>query len=245
VAAPAPKTGTRPAAVIDPESIPAWQKAATETLEAAARDGHALIIYFQGEGDTDASFVDKELAEISKAEAVFIRIAFTEDREKSPWAEESVIPTSKILSDNPSRDYGIAVGKMTVVIADSYGNEYTRINKQPKADEVKGYLKKVKENADKTSEKLRKNLDKANEALAASDRKGALKLLLKNFGEGIVGLTAQEDSIRAYHDILDAGRGELAELTEKKDGAGLKALGKEFDKTDLDKEIDEAIKALK
>jgi hypothetical protein len=134
---------------------------------------------------------------------------------------------------------------MTVVIADSYGNEYTRVSKQPKADELKGYLKKVKENADKTSEKLKKNLDKANEALANSDRKGALKLLLKNFGEGVVGLTPQEDSIRAYHDILDAARTEMGELTEKKDAAGLKALAKDFAKTDLEKEIDEAIKSLK
>jgi hypothetical protein len=231
--------------VVDPESIPAWQKASSETLESAARDGKALIIYFPGEGDTDASFADKELAEISKSDAVFIKIAYNEDREKSPWTEESVVPTSKILSDNPSRDYNIAVGKMALVIADSYGNEYTRLNKQPKADELKGYLKKVKENADKVSEKLKKNLDKANEALAASDRKGALKLLLKNFGEGVVGLTAQEDSIRAYHDILDAARTEMAELTEKGDVTGLKALAKDFTKTDLEKEIDEAIKGLK
>jgi hypothetical protein len=204
-----------------------------------------LVIYFAGESDTDASFADKELAAISKTDAVFIKVPFNEDREKSPWAEESIVPTSKILSDNPSRDYNIGVGKMTVVIADSYGNEYTRINKQPKADELKGYLIKVKENATRTSEKLQKNLDKANEALANSDRKGALKLLLKNFGEGVVGLTPQEESIRAYHDILDKARTEMGELTEKKDAAGLKALAKDFAKTDLEKEIDEAIKSLK
>jgi hypothetical protein len=176
---------------------------------------------------------------------MFIKITYTEDREKSPWAEDSVVPSSKILSDNPSREYKIEVGKMTVVIADSYGNEYSRITKQPKATELQGYIKKVKENVEKTSEKLQKNLDKANEALAAKDRKGALKLLLKNFGEGVVGLTPQEESIRAYHEILDAGRTELAELTEKGDAAAMKALAKEFDKTDLEKEINEAIKAMK
>jgi len=203
------------------------------------------VIYFAGENDTDASFADKDLADISKEDAVFVKVAFNADREKSPWAEDTCVPTSKILSDNPSRDYEIAVGKMTVVIADSYGNEYTRVTKQPKASELKGMLKNVKENADKTSTKLQKNLDKANEALAASDRKGALKLLMKNFGEGVVGLTAQEASIRSYHDILDAGRTEMAELTEKGDAAGLKLLAKDFAKTDLDKEISEAIKGLK
>ena len=203
------------------------------------------MIYFPGENDTDASFADKELAEISKADAVFVRVAYTDDREASPWGDDSVLPASKILSDNPSREYNVAVGKMTLVIADSYGNEYSRLTKQPKATELKGYLAKVKEHTDKTSEKLKKNLDKANEALANKDRKGALKLLLKNFGEDVVGLSPQEDSIRAYHDILDAARTEMGELVAKKDAAGLKALAKEFAKTDLEKEIDEAIKELK
>jgi hypothetical protein len=230
---------------VDPESIPAWQRPSTETLESAAKDARPLLIYFEAEGATDASFADLELAEISKTDAVFIKIPYTEDREKSPWAEDSVVPASKILSDNPSREYKIEVGKMTVVITDSYGNEYTRVTKQPKATELKGYLAKVKEATDKNAEKLQKNLDKANEALAAKDRKGALKLLLKNFGEGIVGLTPQEESIRAYHQILDAGRTEMAELTEKGDAAALKALAKEFDKTDLEKEIDEALKGMK
>jgi hypothetical protein len=203
------------------------------------------VIYFPGESDTDASFADKELAEISKTDAVFVKIPYTDDREASPWAEDSVVPASKILSDNPSREYKVAVGKLTVVIADSYGNEYTRVTKNPKATELKGYLKKVKEDTDKKVEKLQKNLDKANEALANSDRKGALKLLLKNFGEGVVGLAPQEESIRAYHDILDKARTEMNELAEKKDAAGLKTLAKDFAKTDLEKEIDEAIKNLK
>jgi hypothetical protein len=203
------------------------------------------VIYFPRESDTDATLADKELAEISKTDAVFLRIPFTEDREKSPWLSDSAIPTSKILGDNPSRDYNVTVGKLTIIVTDSYGNEYTRLAKQPKADELKGYIKKVKENTDKMSEKLRKNLDKANEALAAKDRKGALKLLLKNFSEGVVGLAAQEESIRAYHEILDAGRTEMARLTEKGDAAALKALAKDFAKTDLEKEIDEAIKGLK
>lgn len=233
------------AVAIDPDTIPAWARASTETLENAAKDGKVLVIYFPGENDTDADFADKDLADLSKEDAVFVKIPYTADREESPWAEDSVVPTSKILSDNPSREYKIAEGKMTVVIADSYGNEYTRTNKQPKAAEIKGYLEKVQENADKIAERLQKNLDKANQALAANDRKGALKLLMKNFGEDVVGLTPQEDSIRAYHDMVDAGRSEMSELAEKGDTAGLKALAKEFDKTELEAEITEAIKGLK
>lgn len=203
------------------------------------------MIFFAGEDDTQSSFTDKELAEISKEDAVFIFFAYNADREESPWAEDTAVPTSKILSDNPAREYEIAVGKMAVVIADSYGNEYAKLAKQPKASELKGYLGKIEDSFTKLTEKLQKNLDKANEALAANDRKGALKLLLKNFGEDVVGLTPQEDSIRAYHDILDAGRTEMGELVEKADAAGLKALQKEFAKTDLETEIEAAVKDLK
>lgn len=203
------------------------------------------MIYFPSENATDAEVADKDLADLSKTDAVFVRIPFSADREKSPWAEETVVPTSKLLSDNPSRDYGIPVGKMTIIVADSYGNEYYRMTKAPSGNQLKGYLDKVKDQVTKTNEKLQKNLDKANEYLTNNDRKNALKLLLKNFKEGVVGVQAQEDSIRAYHDILDAARSQMAELVEKGDKDGLKALAKDVDKTDMEKEIDEALGELK
>ncbi|MCB9932831.1 MAG: hypothetical protein H6841_05335 [Planctomycetes bacterium] len=203
------------------------------------------MIYFPSENATDAEVADKELADLSKTDAVFVKVPFSADREKSPWAEETVVPTSKLLSDNPSRDYGIAVGKMTIIVADSYGNEYYRMTKAPSGDQLKSYLDKVKDQVTKTNEKLQKNLDKANEYLTNNDRKNALKMLLKNFKEGVVGVQAQEDSIRAYHDILDAARSQMAELVEKGDKEGLKALAKDVDKTDMEKEIDEALAELK
>lgn len=203
------------------------------------------MIYFPSENATDSEVADKELADLSKTDAVFVKIPFSADREKSPWAEETVVPTSKLLSDNPSRDYNIAVGKMTIIVADSYGNEYYRMTKAPSGNQLKGYLDKVKDQVTKTNEKLQKNLDKANEYLTNNDRKNALKMLLKNFKEGVVGVQAQEDSIRAYHDILDAARSQMAELVEKGDAEGLKALAKDVDKTDMEKEIDEALAELK
>jgi hypothetical protein len=176
---------------------------------------------------------------------VFVKVPYTEDREKSPWAEDTVVPTSKILSDNPSRDYNIAVGKATVIVADSYGNEYYRMTKTPSGDQLKGYIAKVKDQVDKANEKLQKNLDKANDYLAKEDRKNAVKYLLKNFKEDVVGLQAQEDTIRAYHDILDTVRSQMAEMVEKGDKEGLKNLAKDVDKTDMEKEVKEAIDGLK
>ena len=203
------------------------------------------MIYFAEENATDADFQGKELAELSKTDAVFIKISYTEDREESPWAEKSVVPTSKLLSDNPSREYDVPVGKATVIVADSYGNEYYRLNGTPKADQLKASVDKVKDQSEKAAEKLQKNLDKAKDYMSKEDRKNAVKYLLKNFDEGLVGLDAQEETIRMYHEILDAARSELATLVEKKDATAIKSLAKEFKKTDMETEIDEALDSVK
>jgi hypothetical protein len=230
---------------IDPESIPNWQRPSSDTLESAASEKRALVIYFPEENSTDADFSSKELAELSKTDAVFVKIPYTADREASPWAEESAVPTSKLLSDNPSREYDVKVGSSTVIVADSYGNEYYRLSKEPKADQLKAYIDRVKDQAEKATEKLQKNLDKAKAYLDKEDRKNAVKYLLKNFDEDVVGLDPQEESIRMYHDILDAARSELATMVEKKDADGIKNLAKEFKKTDMEDEIDEALDSVK
>lgn len=225
--------------------MPSWQRVSSDTLESAAEDSLPLLIYFPDENDSDFAFADKELAAMSKDEAVFVKVPYTDDREASPWAKESVVPTSKILGDNPSRDYDVPVGKFTVIVADSYGNEYFRLTRKPSADQLRGYFEKVKDQVDKADKKLQKNLEKANDCLAKEDRKNAVKYLLKNFKEGVVGLKAQEDTIRVYHDILDTARGEMAKLVEKGDTDGLKSLAKELKDTDMESEIDEALDDIK
>ena len=205
-----------------------------------------MVIYFPEEGATDADFADKELARLSKSDAIFIRINYTEDREESPWAEDSVVPTSKLLSENPSRDYDVRVDQLTIIVADSYGNEFYRLTKIPSGSQLKSHLKKVRDKVEDANEKLQKNLDKARKSLEEKgDRKNALKYLLKNFKEELVGIEAQEESIRMYHDILDAARSEMAELKENGDIDGLKALKKDVDKTDLEEEVEEALDEIK
>lgn len=203
------------------------------------------MIYFAEENATDAAMADKELAALSRTDALFIRIAYTADREKSPWAEDTMVPTSKILSDNPSRDYKVPVGKLTIILADSYGNEYQRLNKKPTGAALQTALKKIAKDSDKANAKLQKNLDGAKAALEKGDRKGAMRLIMRNFKDGEVGHDAQVETIRTYHEILDAARGEIAEMIENKDADGIKNLQKDIGKSDLDKEIKEALAGLK
>lgn len=214
-------------------------------MESAARDNMPLVIYFPSEGATDAEFSGVDIARLSQNNAVFIKVPFTTDREKSPWLEETVVPTSRLLSDNPSRDYKVPVGKATVIVADAWGNEYYRTTSIPTVTQLRGWLVKVSDRVEKENAKLAKNLEKAREAVQNSNRKDAVKLLLTNFKDGVVGLEAQEESIRLYHEIMDATRTEVSELKAAGNKTGLQALLKDFKKTDVEKEIDEAIKSLK
>ncbi len=203
------------------------------------------MLYFPNEADSDFTMYGEDLAELSKTDAMFVEVPYTADREKSPWAETSVVPTSKLLSDNPSREYNIAVGKAAVLVCDWFGNEYFRTDEKVKADKLKAMITEVADLVEDANKKLQKNLEKAQQAVEKEDSKNALKTLLKNFGEGVVGLDAQEASVRLYHEIMDKYREQKDALVEKGDVEGLKELAKVVKKTDLEKEVDEAISSVK
>jgi hypothetical protein len=232
---------------INPADIPGWQTPSTKALENAASQNLPLVVYFPGEGDTDASWYGPELAAMAKKDAVFIRIPFNSDREKSVF-DESVIPTSKLLTDNPSRDYKIPVGKATVLVTDSWGNEYFRFPTPPKHAELKGAVDKVSDKVESTNKKLQKTYDAAKAAWDKKDNATALKSILKNFKEGVVGVSAQEETIRLYHEVMDAVRVEVKGLAEK-GGADaekqLKTMKSTYKGTAVAKDIDEALTGLK
>ncbi len=202
------------------------------------------MIWFQSEDQPDAAFAGLEIAEISRTKAVFIKIPCNTDREPSPWAEESRVPTNKLLSENPSRDYGIPVGRSTVVIADSWGNEYFRSSSTPSHRTLESYIAKVTEGVKRTNEKLQKTLDRAREAHDKQDRKAALRHIFTNFKYDIYGLPAQEATVALYRELMDDAREEINKLVEKKDADSLKALARELKRTDVEKEIDAALEKL-
>lgn len=224
--------------------MPAWQKPSTSTLESAAADQRPIVLYFADEANSDFELYGDDYAELSHSNAMFVKIAYNADREASPYAEESIIPTSKLLSDNPSRDYKIAVGKAAVLVCDWFGNEYFRTDNRVKADKLKTMIGGVAKLVEDQNKKLQKNLDKATAANEKANTKEALKNLTKNFDEGVVGLEAQEGSIRLYHEIMDSLREQKDALAAKRDVDGLKELAKLAKKTEAEKEIEAAIKEI-
>jgi hypothetical protein len=221
--------------------MPSWAKASSDSIESASAEQRPIVLYFADEADSDFEMYGEDFAELSKIDAMFMKIAYNADREVSPWAEESVVPTSKLLSDNPSREYDVKVGKATVIVCDWFGNEYFRTDNNVKADKLKAMIERVADEVEDANKKLQKNLDKANGYVEKEDQKNAVKYLVKNFDEGVVGLDAQEASIRLYHEIMDSIRSQKDELVKKGDVDGLKELSKIVKKTELEKEIDEAM----
>lgn len=231
------------------DEIPKWERADTKTLERAAKKNLPLLILFEGEDDdsTDADYLSgKDIVELATNKAVFIRVPYTKDREES-WDDGSMIPTSIILSKNPTRDYHVKVFP-TMVIADCYGNEYYKGTKKPDAAQLKRFFESIADQMKKSNEKLQKKLDEAKKSFEAKDTAKTLKALGENFATRIVGLEAQEASIKLYREVIEGGRKEVQDAIaaggkdlEKK----LKELKKLYKDTELAKEIDAALKDAK
>lgn len=203
------------------------------------------MLLFEGESDADnkAFLGGADFQKISKDWAVFVRFAHNANRDKAP-GDAAVVPVSRLLSENPGRDYDVAAGKITLIVADWHGNPYFTLTKKPTPDDLKATLKKVPAKIEETEKRLQKNLDAAKAAWEKKDRPGALKSLLKNFKEGVVGLAAQEATAKLYHEILDAARTDLKALQEKGDKAGLEKLAGELKGTDAEAEAAEALKGV-
>lgn len=234
--------GARGAPTADPAKVPSWNKPDAASLESAAREQRPIVLYFPAEKDSDFDIYGDDWAQLSKEDALFIKVPYTADREKSPWSENSVIPTNKLLSPNPSLEYGIAVGKADLLVCDWFGNKYFAPGAKIKADALKALIGKVKDEADKADKKLAKTLEKAQQQIEKKDDKGAVKSLLSNFKTGYYGLPSQEASVKLYREIMDAGRERIKEMHEKGDTEGLKGIAKDYKGTDLEKEANEALK---
>lgn len=241
--------GGQPAArnpnpTLDPESIPAWNEPSAGALETAAEKKQPLVIWFPRENEPDTAIYGRDIAKLSKTKAVFIKVAYTAARDPSPWAEGGVVPVAKILSDNPARDYAVPEGRSTLIVTDSWGNELFRPGSVPNHRTLEGYLAKVESLVEKANKKLEKNLEKARKAHNDGNRKDAVKFVLRNFNDGLVGMPAAEETKTLYREIMDSAETEVEKLVEKKDVEGLKTLARELRKTDLEKTIDEALEKL-
>ena len=223
-----------------------WEGPSAKILEKAAARKVALFILFVGESDesNEAAYIyGKDIIALATNKATFIRVPYTSDREPG-WDDGSMVPTSKILGSNPSRDYGIKTYP-TMIVADCYGNECYRLTAKPDASSLEKKIDAVADTMKRSNERLQKGLESAKSAFETKDRGKTLRTLVDNFKTGLVGLEAQESSVKLYHEIIDAGRKDLDEAVAaggKDLVTRLKDLKKIFKDTELNKDIDAALK---
>jgi hypothetical protein len=229
-----------------PVESPSFQRPGSDVLENAANGKQAIFIFFPGENDDANSYFGGADYKALEGKAQFVAIPYNSDREPSPVTEESLVPTSKLLSDNPSRDYGIKTYP-AFIVADSYGNVVLSLSgKKPTAKELDASFGKVSAKMDDNGKKLQRRLDNARKAWETKDASKAMSEIRGNFKDGLVGYDAQNETIRVYHEVVEAARAQVETL--KGDNSAdaikaLKAMKNTFKDTEVEASIDAALKA--
>ncbi len=237
--------------VISPEELIDWKVARLAVIEEVQKKKKPVVLFFIEEGmdavTASREIHDAELATMAKdGEAFFLLVEHNADRTPS-LSTGSPIPTSLLTDANLGRAYNISTYP-SLLICDPHGNEYRRFSRAPGAGDIKKRIEEVSAFMEVTEHKLRKNLDLAKAKLESKDLRNFFKIVLKNFREGVVGLDAQNESIKVYREVLDNARDEIDEILEDRPRDAmtrLRAMSKSFRDTELDKEIDDAIEIIK
>lgn len=201
----------------------------SSALEKAANGGKPIVVLFAKEKtDITTFFQGQDYVDMKDADAVFIAVPYTTDRTPAPGAKETIVPSNKLLGDNPSRDYNVRVGEEVVLVLDSFGNFDdigVRFSKKPTSKELKEAFARMPAKAESLSKKLQKNVDAANAALGKGDRNAAFKAAVKVLETGMVGYSACNEASKIYHSICDEVMGDIATLKDGDAKESTKKLG--------------------
>lgn len=227
-----------------------WFRGDAEVFEAAAKDKAPIVLYFPEEDldpiDASRELHDVELAKMSEGNYLFIMIDHNADR--TPSLDNGCpVPTSKLMSPNPSREYNITKYP-SYLVCDWHGNEYARFQGTPSAKDLKKDLESVPDSMKGANEKLAATLTVAEKALEEKGVRDFFKAAAENFKTGIVGLEGQDATIKLYRKLIDEARTTVEEILESKPEDGekrLKDMSKDYKDTELATEIKDALDILK
>ena len=229
--------------MIPEENLLTWFRPDTEVFEAAAKEKMPIVLFFSEEDvdpiEATRQLHDADLAKMSDDNVMFVLITYNGDRTPS-FSDGSPIPTSKLLSPNPSRDYNIT-RYPSYVVCDWFGNEYERHTKTPSARDLKKQLEGVTESMNSTTSKLQSTLEAAQKALEGKDLRKFFSEANKNFRTGVIGLEPAEETIKLYRGVIDDARKEIDDMLEQRPADAESRL-KEMNKVYKDTELATAIK---
>jgi len=192
-----------------------------------------VVLYFGDRKDDDAELLAKlDIAdETSAGNVVCFRVP--KPAEAQP-AAQSILPPDRLAAADLWASYGIEEAD-TFVVADRYGNPYFTGKETALLEKLNGVNKHFRG----VRKELRKSLADAKQARDDGKVSDALTSLKENFKHGLVGYSESDDAVKLYNELISNGREKL----KGADANALKDLAKTYAGTDLEPEIESAIKA--
>jgi hypothetical protein len=210
-----------------------------------------IVLFFLEEGmdaiEGSMEIHDVELATMAnEGLATFLLIEHNGDR--TPRLDDgSPIPTSKLSSPNPGREYDIR-RYPTIVVCDHFGNDYQNFNRVPQPRQIKAAVESVADHMESTNNRLARDVEAAEKALEDKNIRGFFTAALRCFGTGVVGLESAEKMRSIYRNFIDEQRKEIDTiLQDRPDDAlnRLRGMSRDFRGSELQAEIDEAISIIR
>ena len=194
-----------------------------------------VVLYFGDRKDDDTELLAKlDIAdETAAGNVVCFRVP--KPAEAQP-AAQSILPPDRLAAADLWASYGIEEAD-TFVVADRYGNPYFTGKEAAlleKLNEVNKHFRGVRK-------ELRKSLADAKQARDDGKVGEALTSLKEGFKHGLVGYSESDDAVKLYNELISNGREKL----KGADANALSEMAKTYAGTDLESEIETAIKATK
>jgi predicted component of type VI protein secretion system len=228
-----------------------WRMAELSTIESAMSANKPIVLFFVCE-EMDAVDVtnevhDEELAKLAQnREVTFLIIEHNADRTPR-LTDGSPIPTSRLTSPNPGREYDIR-RYPTVVVCDQFGNPYQDFGRVPPVRALKTAVESVEDEMKAANERLQRDVEAAEKALEDKNMRAFFNAATRTFRTGVVGLEASERMRTLYRQVIDEQRKQIEDILDERpeDGVNrLRDMSRNFRGTELASEIDEAIAILR
>jgi hypothetical protein len=200
---------------------------------------------------------DTEAAHVQKGEMVVPMSVWMSDPGLAQHAASAIAATGndprRFIVGHPANSKNPKTGAPLKIAAKSVpkftagaGLKAAVAGKKPAAKELEAAFGKVSAKMDDNAKKLQRRLDNAKKSWEAKDASKAMGEIRGNFKDGLVGYDAQNETIRIYHEVVDAARAQVDAL--KAEGSAdsvkaLKAMKGTFKDTEVEKLIDEALKS--
>lgn len=194
-----------------------------------------IVLYFGDRKDDDEELFSKLdiKDEITAGNVVPFRVNKPADAQP---AKESILPPERLAAADLWAAYGIEEAD-TFVIADRYGNPYFK----GKETELLAKLGEVNKHFRGIRKELKEKVEAAKDARDSGKIGEALTTLKEGFALKLTGYTEAKAAEKLYSELIKSGRDQLA----KADAKALEELAKTYKGTELETEIDTAIKATK